>query len=67
MKHNTFVNVTISNALFAVYMQKQSKIFNLISQVATKCYNVYSTAFIVETNKIRKMFLIWPPIIFIIA
>ena len=36
MKHNTFVNVTISNALFAVYMQKQSKIFNLISQVAKK-------------------------------
>lgn len=66
MKHNTFVNVTISNALFAVYMQKQSKIFNLISQVATK-YNVYSTALVVETNTIRKMFLIWPPIIFIIA
>ena len=66
MKHNTFINVIISNALFAVHMQKQSKIFNLISQVATK-YNVYSTALVVETNTIRKMFLIWPPIIFIIA
>ena len=47
-------------------MQVQSKILYLINEGATK-YNVFTTAMAIETNIICKMFLIWPPIIFIIA